>query len=124
MRRLRLVARGLADPKAGARSLSTHCEVAAMLARRSGLEGSVVDALAHAYERWDGKGIPAGLAGDAVPLAVRIACVARDADLAIGWARGTPGPRRDNRVRGGGLRSQWEPFADRRPVDVHYSKFP
>jgi HD-GYP domain-containing protein (c-di-GMP phosphodiesterase class II) len=82
MRRVRLVARGLADPKGTERSLSTHCEVAAMLAGRAGLEQSVVDALAHAYERWDGKGFPAGLDGDAIPLAVRIAVVARDADLA------------------------------------------
>jgi HD-GYP domain-containing protein (c-di-GMP phosphodiesterase class II)/DNA-binding CsgD family transcriptional regulator len=82
MRRLRLVARGLADPKGTERSLSTHCEVAAMLARSAGLERPVVDALAHAYERWDGKGFPAGLEGDAIPLAVRIAVVARDADLA------------------------------------------
>jgi HD-GYP domain-containing protein (c-di-GMP phosphodiesterase class II)/DNA-binding CsgD family transcriptional regulator len=81
-RRLRLVARGLADPKAGERSLSTHCEVAATLAARVGLEQSVVDALAHAYERWDGKGFPARLEGDAVPVPVRIAAVARDADLA------------------------------------------
>jgi HD-GYP domain-containing protein (c-di-GMP phosphodiesterase class II)/DNA-binding CsgD family transcriptional regulator len=82
MRRLRLVARGLADPKAGERSLSTHCEVAAMLAGRCGLEQPVIDALAHAYERWDGKGHPDRLEGDAIPLAVRIAVVARDADLA------------------------------------------
>ncbi|MGH2969153.1 MAG: HD domain-containing phosphohydrolase, partial [Solirubrobacteraceae bacterium] len=53
-----------------------------MLAERVGLEPSVVDALAHAYERWDGKGFPAGLEGDAIPLAVRLAVVARDADLA------------------------------------------
>ena len=84
MRRLRLVARGLADPKGGERSLSTHCEVAAMLAGRVGLEQPVVDALAHAYERWDGKGYPDRLEGDAIPLAVRIAGVARDADLATG----------------------------------------
>jgi HD-GYP domain-containing protein (c-di-GMP phosphodiesterase class II)/DNA-binding CsgD family transcriptional regulator len=82
MRRLRLVARGLADPKGAERSLSTHCEVAAMLARRVRLQQPVVEALAHAYERWDGKGFPAGLEGDAVPLAVRIVAVARDADLA------------------------------------------
>jgi HD-GYP domain-containing protein (c-di-GMP phosphodiesterase class II)/DNA-binding CsgD family transcriptional regulator len=82
MRRVRLVAKGLADPKGMERSLSTHCEVAAMLARRAGLEQPVVDALAHAYERWDGKGFPARLKGDAIPLAVRIAVVARDADLA------------------------------------------
>ena len=82
MRRARLVARSFADPKSGARSLSTHCEVAAMLAGRVGVEQSVVDALAHAYERWDGKGYPDRLEGEAIPLAVRIAAVARDADLA------------------------------------------
>lgn len=82
LRRVQLVARGLADVKGAERSLAMHCEVAAMLAERVGLEQPVVDALAHAYERWDGKGSPAGLEGDAVPLAVRIAVVARDADLA------------------------------------------
>ena len=81
-RRLQLVARGLADPKAGGRSLSMHCEVGAMLARRAGLQQPVVDALSHAYERWDGKGFPARLEGDAIPLAVRIVVVARDVDLA------------------------------------------
>jgi HD-GYP domain-containing protein (c-di-GMP phosphodiesterase class II)/DNA-binding CsgD family transcriptional regulator len=84
MRRLRLVARTLADPKGGQRSLTTHCEVAVMLARRIDLVPSVVDALAHAYERWDGKGYPDRLAGDAVPLAVRVVVVARDVDLAVG----------------------------------------
>jgi HD-GYP domain-containing protein (c-di-GMP phosphodiesterase class II) len=82
MRRLRLVAHGLADPKGTERSLSTHCEVGAMLAGRVGLAQPVVNALAHAYERWDGKGFPAGLEGDAIPLAVRVVVVARDADLA------------------------------------------
>ena len=54
---------GLADPKGAERSLSTHCEVAAMLAGRVGLEQPVVDALAHAYERWDGKGLPGAARG-------------------------------------------------------------
>lgn len=83
LRRLALVARALADVMGGDDSLSTHCEVAAMLAGRVGLEPSVVDALAHAYERWDGKGWPAGLEGDAIPLAVRVVVVARDADVAM-----------------------------------------
>ena len=82
IRRLRLVARGLVDPKGTERSLSTHCEVGAMLAERVGLAQPVVDALAHAYERWDGKGFPARLEGDEIPLAVRVVVVARDADLA------------------------------------------
>jgi HD-GYP domain-containing protein (c-di-GMP phosphodiesterase class II) len=79
-RRAFLVARALAGA-AGDDSLATHCEVGAMLATRAGLGEPVVQALAHAYERWDGKG-PVGLAGDAIPLAVRIVVVARDADLA------------------------------------------
>ena len=84
LRRVGLVVRGLADPNGTQRSLAMHCEVAVMLASRAGLEPAVVEALAHAYERWDGKGYPGGLAGDAIPLAVRVAVVARDVDLATG----------------------------------------
>ena len=83
LRRLGLVARALADPKGTERSLSTHCEVAVMLAGRTGVGQPVVDALAHAYERWDGKGYPTRARGRRDPLAVRVALVARDADLAV-----------------------------------------
>jgi HD-GYP domain-containing protein (c-di-GMP phosphodiesterase class II)/DNA-binding CsgD family transcriptional regulator len=82
LRRLRLLAGALADPKGAERSLSAHCEVAVMLAGRTSVELPVLEALAHAYERWDGKGYPTRLAGDAIPLAVRVASVARDVDLA------------------------------------------
>ena len=68
LRRLRLVASALADPKSTERSLSAHCEVAVMLAGRAGLEPPVVDALAHAYECWDGKGYPTRLTPGAVKL--------------------------------------------------------
>jgi HD-GYP domain-containing protein (c-di-GMP phosphodiesterase class II) len=44
----------------------------------------VCDSLAHAYERWDGKGFPDGLAGGEVPMAIRVVSVARDAEM---WAR-------------------------------------
>jgi putative nucleotidyltransferase with HDIG domain len=44
----------------------------------------VLRALAHAYERWDGKGLPAGLAGEEVPVAMRVVTVARDVEL---WSR-------------------------------------
>ena len=83
-RRLGRVARALTDPGMARRSLAQHCEAGARLASRLGLPDGAVDALAHAYERWDGKGHPAGLAGDEVPLAVRIVSVARDAEL---WER-------------------------------------
>jgi HD-GYP domain-containing protein (c-di-GMP phosphodiesterase class II)/DNA-binding CsgD family transcriptional regulator len=84
LRRAGLVAGALADPGHMRRSLSAHCEVGARLAVRLGTDAAVVESLAHAYERWDGKGFPDGLAGEAVPLAVRVVAVARDLDL---WTR-------------------------------------
>ena len=83
-RRVGKVARAMADPGAAQRSLAQHCEVGARLAARLGMGDPVCDALAHAYERWDGKGHPAGLAGEQIPIAVRIVTVARDAEL---WLR-------------------------------------
>ena len=83
-RRIGRVARALADPGAARRSLAQHCEVGARLAARLGMGEPVCDALAHAYERWDGKGHPAGLSGEQVPAAVRIVTVARDVEL---WTR-------------------------------------
>jgi HD-GYP domain-containing protein (c-di-GMP phosphodiesterase class II)/DNA-binding CsgD family transcriptional regulator len=83
-RRIGRVARALGDPGGGRRSLSAHCEAASRLASRLGLPASVCDSLAHAYERWDGKGFPDGLAGDEVPMAIRVVSAARDAEL---WAR-------------------------------------
>lgn len=73
--------RMLADPGWGRRSLSTHCEVAARLGERLGCRTGVLESLAHAYERWDGKGTPDGLAGVAIPLPVRVVVVAGDVEL-------------------------------------------
>ncbi len=89
-RRLGRVVRAMADPAAGPRSLASHCEVGARLAALLGMDQAVCLALAHAYERWDGRGHPVGLSGDAVPQAVRVVTVARDAEL---WSRrvGWPG---------------------------------
>ena len=88
-RRLARVARAMSDPGLEQRSLSGHCEVASRLANRLGMSKSVCDALAHAYERWDGKGYPDGLAGEDVPVAVRVVAAARDAEMwqrQRGWA--------------------------------------
>ena len=60
--------------------------------RRLGLDDAVCEGLAHAYERWDGKGHPSGLAGEEVPVAVRVVAAARDAEL---WA--APAGRRPSR---------------------------
>jgi HD-GYP domain-containing protein (c-di-GMP phosphodiesterase class II) len=81
------IAAVMTDPASKGRTLSSHCEVGARLAKRIGLPEAVARGVAHAYERWDGKGHPAGLAGDAIPLATRIAAVARDVDL---WNAAAP----------------------------------
>jgi HD-GYP domain-containing protein (c-di-GMP phosphodiesterase class II) len=56
--------------------LDTHSALQAEFAARIGLPGSVSDALRQSYERWDGKGVPKGIGGEAIPLAARIVCLA------------------------------------------------
>ena len=55
------------------------CEVARMLTDELGLGPPVSNLVAFESARWDGKGFPGGVAGEEIPLAVRIAQVARDA---------------------------------------------
>jgi HD-GYP domain-containing protein (c-di-GMP phosphodiesterase class II) len=79
-RRVSLVAAGLAaGNKRFARLVALQCEAASCLADRLQMGDGVRQGLAHFYERWDGKGSPAGLAGEDVALAQRIVAVAHDA---------------------------------------------
>lgn len=55
-----------------------HCEVAASLARRLSMPENVVRALQDVFERWDGKGVPARLRGEAIARSARIVHVAED----------------------------------------------
>jgi HD-GYP domain-containing protein (c-di-GMP phosphodiesterase class II) len=55
------------------------CEVAMMLTDRLGLPPDVGKLFAYVDERWDGKGRPGRAKREEIPLAVRIAQVARDA---------------------------------------------
>jgi HD-GYP domain-containing protein (c-di-GMP phosphodiesterase class II) len=79
--RARALAAVFTDPKGAERSIRAHCEVGQMLSRRIGLGDSVLRALGCAFERWDGKGLPNGIAGEAIPLSCRISIVARDYDV-------------------------------------------
>jgi HD-GYP domain-containing protein (c-di-GMP phosphodiesterase class II)/DNA-binding CsgD family transcriptional regulator len=58
--------------------LSGHCEVAQRLAERLGFGLGVVRNLGQLYERWDGRGLPHGLKGEAVAPAVRVVTLAQD----------------------------------------------
>jgi HD-GYP domain-containing protein (c-di-GMP phosphodiesterase class II)/DNA-binding CsgD family transcriptional regulator len=84
--RLRLLAGALSDPRGKQRLLGAHCEVAVRLASEISLPAGVIAALGAAYGRWDGRGVPAGLAGEEIPLSMRVAIVARDLEL---WGRET-----------------------------------
>jgi HD-GYP domain-containing protein (c-di-GMP phosphodiesterase class II) len=55
---------------------TTHCLVAGQFAMRLGLGTDVRDSLQHVFERWDGKGTPAGLAGTQIALPARIVVIA------------------------------------------------
>jgi HD-GYP domain-containing protein (c-di-GMP phosphodiesterase class II) len=56
--------------------LRTHSALQSQFAERIGLPRSVTEALAHSYERWDGKGVPEGLEQEQIPLAVRLVALA------------------------------------------------
>ena len=66
-----------------ARELGKHavasCEVAQMLVARLGLPAAIGQLFGYTDERWDGKGIPGRVGGEAIPLTMRIVQVARDA---------------------------------------------
>ncbi len=49
-----------------------HCVAAGLLAAELGLPEPVQRALGNTFERWDGKGGPTGVSGDAIPLEARI----------------------------------------------------
>ncbi|OBG29521.1 HD domain-containing phosphohydrolase [Mycobacterium sp. 852002-51057_SCH5723018] len=61
--------------------MRSHCLSAALLAEEIGLGADVCAALPYAYERWDGSGLPAGAAGRAIPVAMRVAQLADIAEV-------------------------------------------
>ena len=82
------VERGLAEAmQVSVPILSGHCEVAQRIAERIGLSDEIRENLGQLYERWDGKGLPRGLSGNAVKLPVRLVTLAQDA-IALTEAHG------------------------------------
>src|SRR5690349_18308943 len=70
---------GEAGPRAR-ESLETMCEVAQRFAAWLGLRPSIQEALEYVFARWDGLGLPP-VAGEEIPLSVRLLHVAKDASL-------------------------------------------
>jgi hypothetical protein len=61
--------------------IAGHCEVAERIALRLGLGPEVSANLRQFYERWDGRGLPRGLGGEAIALPVRVVALAQDLAL-------------------------------------------
>jgi HD-GYP domain-containing protein (c-di-GMP phosphodiesterase class II) len=80
---------------------TTHCMIAGLFAMRLGLGMEVRDGLQHVFGRWDGKGTPAGIAGEEIALSARIVVVA---DIVESFRRlgGTPAAVEVARRRAGG----------------------
>jgi HD-GYP domain-containing protein (c-di-GMP phosphodiesterase class II) len=91
--RSRLIEAAIAGAAPRAReAFATMCEVAQLFAGWLGLSGEVQAALEYVFARWDGRGFP-DVAGDEIPLPMRLLHVARDASLFLS-ARGPDEARR------------------------------
>ena len=65
-----------------AKMIDHHAAIARTLAEQLGLSEQVLRAVGAAYEQWDGKGWPSGLAGDEIPVAARISQLAEYVEVA------------------------------------------
>ena len=86
----------------GRRADTGVCEVARDTARRLGLPDSTQRALYHVFEAWVGGAAPAGLGGDSIPIASRVARAAMDAAF-FGQLGGADAAVTALRARSGGL---------------------
>ncbi len=105
LERLRLGAVLLMTRGAGVeQGLMSHCVTTAQMAERLGLSAGVCKALRQVFTRWDGKGVPAGVRGEQIALAVRVfhladtvevLCRSHGIDSAVGLARSWRGGQLD-----------------------------
>jgi HD-GYP domain-containing protein (c-di-GMP phosphodiesterase class II) len=61
--------------------MATHCSAAGELARRLGLSDDVRAGVEQSYARWDGRGVPATLSGEAIALSARVSHLANTCEV-------------------------------------------
>jgi HD-GYP domain-containing protein (c-di-GMP phosphodiesterase class II) len=61
--------------------MANHCSAAGELADRLKLSAGVRAGIEQSYARWDGRGVPGGLAGDALALSARISHIAEACEV-------------------------------------------
>ena len=78
-------------------SYLTHCQTTGDIARRLGIGDEVGPALAQAFERWDGRGIPGALRRTQIDPAMRVVQLANDAEVyhRVGGVRAATAMARD-----------------------------
>ena len=81
MRRLMPVARGTDEERRSAEHLRVRR--GAQFAARAGFGPEVAVTVMALHERWDGRGLPLGLAGEAIPLFGRIVALADGLEIAV-----------------------------------------
>ena len=74
----RAIGRGLLASSHVKPMFAGHCEVAQRLAERFGFDKNIVYGLGQLYERWDGKGSPKGIKGEAIAPAALVVTLAQD----------------------------------------------
>jgi HD-GYP domain-containing protein (c-di-GMP phosphodiesterase class II) len=74
-----MIAGALSSRKVSSEVFKGQCEAAGRLAQRLDLPAAVSRNLTQIYERWDGKGLPRGLAGEAIPAPVRVVNLVQEA---------------------------------------------
>jgi HD-GYP domain-containing protein (c-di-GMP phosphodiesterase class II)/DNA-binding CsgD family transcriptional regulator len=62
-------------------ALQADCEAGAAFARRCGLGDRVATIVGHVHTRWDGKGVPRGLDGEAIEPAARLIALANQIEI-------------------------------------------
>ena len=82
LRRVTMIGRFLAGGfREAAGGFVTHCQTTGDIAERLGLGPSVHAALAQAFERWDGKGVPGIVRRDQIEPVMRVVQIADDAEV-------------------------------------------
>ncbi len=71
----------LLNPKVMARHAASQCDATLGFARLAGMSEGVIGALSHICERWDGRGLPGGIAGEALSLPMRFVHLASIAEI-------------------------------------------
>ena len=84
--RERMLEAALSDPTRARDSFAAMCEVAQRFAGWLGLGSGIEAALEFVFARWDGRGLPRDVGGEALPLPARLLHVARDFSLFLSAA--------------------------------------